>query len=162
MSYRILEELTGKTVKNHTKDIGELVGAPDLKHDKDFIFYGKRDGKIIMVSAEPTDEDETTVTIGEVREAVEGEYRGIYNKLHNDDEQTVRKVLITYHMIRGNETAETCIDMPISVERYNELAAGCTPENKCWHEIREALVKLTELQGYDELGSWSIELTIDA
>jgi len=78
------------------------------------------------------------------------------------DTHTVRKVLITYRMMRGNETAETCIDMPISVERYNELAAGCTPENKAWYEIREALVALTRLQGYEELGSWSIELEIEA
>lgn len=78
------------------------------------------------------------------------------------EKETVTKVLITYHMIRGNETAETCIDMPISVERYNELAAGCTPENKAWHEIRDALLILTRLQGYDELGSWSIELAIEA
>lgn len=79
-----------------------------------------------------------------------------------NDENAVRKVLITYRMIRGSETAETCIDMPISVERYNELAAGCTPENKAWHEIRKALVTLTNLQGYEKLGAWSIDLTIEA
>jgi hypothetical protein len=160
MSYRILEGLTGKVVKNHAKDIGALVGSDDLKHDANFVFYGLRDGKIIMVSTEPTDEDETEVTVCEIREDREGEYKGIYNKLHGGDERASRKVLITYRMIRGTETTETCIDMPISKKRYDELAAGCTPENKCWHEIREALESLTRLQGYEELGTWSIELTV--
>ena len=77
------------------------------------------------------------------------------------EKNTVTKVLITYHMIRGNESAETCIDMPISVERYHELAQGCTAESKAWHEIRDALLILTKLQGYDELGSWRIEFTIE-
>lgn len=76
--------------------------------------------------------------------------------------KTVKKIAITYHMIRGKETAETCVDMPISVERYNELARGCTSENKAWHEIWDALLLLLRLQGYDEFGSGSIEFAIEA
>lgn len=75
-------------------------------------------------------------------------------------ENQIRKAGITYHMIRGNETAETYIDLPISQKRYEELISGLTPGNKVWQEVHDALERLTFLQGYDELGSWSIELMI--
>jgi len=75
-------------------------------------------------------------------------------------ENTIRKAGITYRMIRGNETAETFIDLPISQARYEELAKGLQPNNTVWNEVRDALLQLTLLQGYDELGTWSIELTI--
>jgi hypothetical protein len=75
----------------------------------------------------------------------------------------MKKVHITYKMLRGendNEVAETCIDLPISAERYAELAKGVSPANKAWNEIRDALTKLTWLQGYDTLGAWSVEIKI--
>lgn len=68
---------------------------------------------------------------------------------------------ITYTMMRGSETVESIIDMLISTKRYKELQAGCQPNNAVWHEIRDALVNLTRLQGYDELGEWNIELKIE-
>ena len=76
----------------------------------------------------------------------------------------IRKVHITYKMIRGandNEVAETCIDLPISQERYDELAAGINAASEEWRAVREALLNLTYLQGYNKLGAWSIELEID-
>jgi hypothetical protein len=80
------------------------------------------------------------------------------------EKDKIRKVCITYKMIRGlvddEAVAETCVDLPISAERYNKLAKGMTPDNKVWLEVRNALENLTFLQGYDRLGAWSIELQI--
>lgn len=76
----------------------------------------------------------------------------------------IKKVLINYKMLRGDgdrEVAETCIDLPISSMRYNELAADFNENCKAWHEIRGALEQLTLLQNYDKLGAWSIELKIE-
>ena len=84
------------------------------------------------------------------------------------EKNIVRKVHITYKMIRGandNEVAETCVDLPISQERYDELAdwvsVFCNGESEAWRTVREALLSLTYLQGYNKLGAWSIELEID-
>ena len=134
----------GAVIANNGRDIVDTFKIGKLKHIGNFIFEGEYGGETVIITTKPQDDDGEFIEITDVRV----------------DTRTVRKVFITYRMIRGNETAETCIDMPISVERYNELAAGCTPENKAWHEIREALVTLTRLQGYDELGTWNIELTI--
>ena len=76
-------------------------------------------------------------------------------------ENEVRKAGITYHMIRGRETAETYIDLPISQVRYERLTKGLQPDNTVWKEVRDALEQLTFLQGYDELGAWSIELKVE-
>ena len=74
----------------------------------------------------------------------------------------IRKVHITYKMIRGaNEVAETCVDLPISQERYDELAEGLNGGREVWRTVREALLSLTYLQGYNKLGAWSIELEIE-
>jgi hypothetical protein len=76
----------------------------------------------------------------------------------------IRKVHITYKMIRGandNEVAETCVDLPISQERYDELAAGLRSDSEAWSLVRDALLTLTYLQAYSKLGAWSIELEID-
>ncbi len=80
------------------------------------------------------------------------------------DKNTVRKVHITYKMIRGandNELAETCVDLPISQKRYDELAEGLSSDSEVWRTVREALLSLTYLQGYNKLGAWSIELEIE-
>ena len=80
------------------------------------------------------------------------------------DKNTVRKVHITYKMIRGandNELAETCVDLPISQKRYDELSEGLSGDSEVWRAVREALLSLTYLQGYNKLGAWSIELEID-
>lgn len=76
----------------------------------------------------------------------------------------IRKVNITYKMIRGkndNEVAETCVELPISKERYDQLLLGVAESNSAWREVREALIALTQLQGYKKLGAWSIELEIE-
>ena len=76
----------------------------------------------------------------------------------------IRKVHITYKMIReanDNEVAETCVDLPISQERYDELAEGLNGDSEVWRSVRDALLNLTYLQGYNKLGAWSIELEID-
>jgi hypothetical protein len=73
----------------------------------------------------------------------------------------MRKLHITYKMLKGkHEVAESCVDLPISQTRYDELAQGVTPDSKAWKTVRDALVNLTCLQGYDKLGAWSIELEI--
>ena len=80
------------------------------------------------------------------------------------DKNTVRKVHITYKMIRGandNELAETCVDMPITQMIYNKLAEGLSCDSEVWRTVREALLSLTYLQGYNKLGAWSIELEIE-
>lgn len=80
------------------------------------------------------------------------------------EKNIVRKVHITYKMIRGksdNEIAETCVDLPISQERYDELAAGLRGDSEVWSSVRDALLTLTYLQGYNKLGAWSIEIEID-
>ncbi len=76
----------------------------------------------------------------------------------------IRKVNITYNMLRGenyNEVAETCVELPISKERYEQLLLGLAESNSAWREVREALRTLTQLQGYKKLGAWSIELEIE-
>jgi hypothetical protein len=76
----------------------------------------------------------------------------------------IRKVNITYKMIRGendNEVAETCVELPISKERYDQLLLEVTESNSAWREVREALIALTQLQGYKKLGAWNIELEIE-
>jgi len=80
------------------------------------------------------------------------------------EKNIVRKVKITYKMIRGkndNEIAEAYIELPISQRRYDQLLEGLSETNKAWTEVREALVTLTRLQGYEKLGAWSIELEIE-
>ncbi len=146
----IKTEMNGTVVKNHTDELSKTLGMSGMKHEGNYVFTGNFNGAAATVYTEPADETEEKIRILSVDIKGDGERR------------TVTKVLITYHMIRKNETAETCIDMPISVDRYKELAAGCTSDNKCWHEIRGALMSLTRLQGYDELGSWSLELAIEA
>ena len=76
-------------------------------------------------------------------------------------ETEIRKAGITYKMIRGDEVAESYIDLPISTERYEKLAKDITSESKVWNEVRDTLERLTILQGYRKLGAWSIELKIE-
>ena len=71
------------------------------------------------------------------------------------------KVGITYHMHRKRETAESYIDLPISQARYMELLEGLTPNSTVWNSVNDALKQLTYLQGYEQLGSWSIELKVE-
>ena len=81
-----------------------------------------------------------------------------------EEKNTIRKVHITYKMIRrknDNEVAETCVDLPISQKRYEELAQGLCGDSEVWRNVRDALLNLTYLQGYKKLGAWSIELEIE-
>jgi hypothetical protein len=74
----------------------------------------------------------------------------------------IRKLNITYKMIKGKTTAETFVSLPISQTRYEELAKGITPTNKAWADVAQALKQLTRLQGYSRLGAWSIDLELEA
>jgi len=141
-----LKRHIGTVIANNGRDIIDTFKIGKISHVGNFTFEGEYDGDKVIIKTEPQDDDCDFIKIVDV--------------WVDESTETVRKVGITYRMIRKNETAETFINMPISKERYKELAAGCTPENKAWHEIRHALVTLTRLQGYDELGTWSIELTI--
>lgn len=68
---------------------------------------------------------------------------------------------ITYTMLCGDEAKESHINMPIPEKRYKELLEGLTPDSKAWNEVRDELLNLTRLQGYDGLGAWSIVLNIE-
>ena len=72
----------------------------------------------------------------------------------------LRKLNIIYKMKRKNEVSEASIELPVSQKRYEELAKGIDSNNKVWQSIQQALLQLTYLQGYDELGAWSVELKI--
>lgn len=143
-----MDELKGKigmVVKNDGEGLREALETSNLRHTGNYKFEARYCGTSIIISTEPQDD--------------EGDYIKITNiRIHPD---AVRKAGITYHMIRGKETAESFIDLPISQARYEELLTGLQPENTVWQEVRDALKRLAWLQGYDELGSWSIELTIE-
>ena len=141
-----LKKHKGAVIANNGRDIVDTFKIGKINHTGNFIFEGEYDGERIIIKTEPQDD--------------ECEFIKITDIIVDESASTVRKVGITYRMIRGTEVAETFMNVPISKQRYKELAAGCTPENKAWHEIREALVALTKLQGYNELGSWSIKLKI--
>ena len=72
----------------------------------------------------------------------------------------LKKLNIIYKMKRNDQVTETCIELPISQKRYEELAKGIDGNNKVWLSIQQALLQLTYLQGYDELGAWRVELEI--
>ena len=72
----------------------------------------------------------------------------------------LRKLKINYKMKRENAVSEASIELPVSQERYEELAKGIDTNNKVWLSIQQALLQLIYLQGYDELGAWSTELKI--
>jgi len=140
-----LKDKIGTVVKNDGAGLAAALGVRDITHTGNFQFEASYNGIPINISTEPTDDDGGEIRITGVR-------------VHPD---TVRKAGITYHMIRGRETAETYIDLPISQKRYEQLAKGLQPNNKVWREVRDALEQLTFLQGYDELGAWNIELTVE-
>jgi hypothetical protein len=72
----------------------------------------------------------------------------------------MRKIEITYKMNKGkHERAESFIELPVSEERYEELAKGLTDGSKAWNEVRAALKTIARLQGYT-LGAWSVNLEI--
>jgi hypothetical protein len=159
MVNEILKELNGKVVENNGKALAALIlaDAGTLRHTGNFCFEATKGGKRLTIHTEPAycdDEEYKFIRITSiVSEYGEAEIFG---------DNIIRKAHITYKMLRGeHEVAETCVDLPISAARYKELAAGLTPESKPWNTVRDALLNLTYLQGYDELGAWDIELTIE-
>lgn len=83
------------------------------------------------------------------------------NEMKNEMEKNaVRNVHVRYKMVRGindNEVEETCVDLPLSQDKYNELADGLE-NNEVWKSVRDTLLNLTYLQGYNKLGEWCIYL----
>jgi hypothetical protein len=75
-------------------------------------------------------------------------------------ENELRKLNIIYKMKREKEVSETSVELPISQKRYEELAKCIDNNNKAWQSIYQTLLQLTYLQGYNELGAWSVELEI--
>ena len=71
----------------------------------------------------------------------------------------LRRLKVIYKMKKKDVMAEAFIDLPISQNRYEELAKGIDG-NKAWLSVQQALLQLTYLQGYDELGAWKVELKI--
>ena len=139
-----LKNKIGTTVKNDGKELTAALGVRELHHTGNFCFEASYGGMSIAITTEPQDDDGEFIKVTDIR-------------IHPD---VIRRLGITYHMIRGKETAETYIELPISQKRYDELKQGLQPDNKVWHEVRDALANLTFLQGYDELGEWSLELEL--
>lgn len=138
-----LAEKVGTIVKNDGRELSEKLGLENLRHTGNYIFSATYKGQSVAIETLPQDDD--------------GDYIKVISIVDMD---ASCKVHITYKMLRKNEVAETCIDLPISQARYRQLKEGVSTQNKVWKEVREALVQLTILQGYDELGEWGIELEI--
>ena len=68
-------------------------------------------------------------------------------------------IKVSYEIKKDDKTEMHYFRLPISKERYAELAAGLSPENKAWNEVKDALDSLTRLQN-GELGGWGLELLI--
>jgi len=140
-----IKDKIGTVVANDGNGLKAALEICDLRHTGNFCFEANHSGVDIVITTEPQDDEGNFMKITDIR-------------IHPN---TVRKAGITYKMIRGRETAETYIDLPISQQRYEELAKGLQPDNAVWNEVRDALESLTFLQGYDELGAWSVELKLE-
>ena len=73
----------------------------------------------------------------------------------------MNKLKITYWMLRGKETAETYIELPISEDRYHELHNNLEKGNDNYEKIKGVLERLVYLQRYDELGGFMVETEVD-
>ena len=147
----VLKEKYGKVVPNDGVSLRKELGVTDIWHAGNFFFGAKLWGVEVDIATEPVDEEANEIRILSVRMSDKDLYKqGVYTKLG-----------ITYHMHRKKETAESFINLPISVERYKELLQGLTPNSEVWNSVNDALKQLTYLQGYDELGSWSVELKVE-
>ena len=83
--------------------------------------------------------------------------KGVKEKIYM--KYRLRKLKVIYKMKKKDVMAEAFIDLPISQNRYEELAKGIDG-NKAWISVQQTLLQLTYLQDYDELGAWSIEMKI--
>jgi len=70
-----------------------------------------------------------------------------------------KPIKVNYEVKRGGKAERHHFKLPVSKGRYAELATGLNPENKAWHEVKEALTLLAKLQN-GELGCWGLELVI--
>ena len=61
-------------------------------------------------------------------------------------------------MIKEHETAESDIEIPIEKDRYNKLYDNFKTGSDDYEKVKAILENLTCLQGYDELGRFSVEL----
>ena len=64
----------------------------------------------------------------------------------------MKRICVTYHMERGNETAETCIVLPMTeiqakqlLEDQNKYSYGIGKS----HSVRQIIDILASLQGYE-------------
>jgi hypothetical protein len=72
----------------------------------------------------------------------------------------LKTIKVNYEMKNGSEVVKRTFSLPISKQRYDQLASGLRPYNLAWHEVKEALMILVRLQGFTELGGWGVELKI--
>jgi hypothetical protein len=140
----------GTIITNYGNELETVLGirGARLKDSCDkngYVFTGVIGGTEVTVTAEPTDETGDALRVTDIR-------------VHDGGE--MRKLHITYKMIKGKTVAETYIAVPISQARYEELAKGVTTGNKAWEEITQVLKRLTRLQGYSRLGAWSADLEV--
>ena len=147
----VLEDKIGKVVVNNGVSLARELDVTDLKHVGNFQFSAKLWGVEVDIVTEPVDEDATEIRILSVRmEEKHLQKAGIYRN----------KVGVCYHMQKGGTVAESYIEIPVSAKRYEEITQGLQPKSKVWQSIVSTLKQLTYLQGYDRLGSWSVELTV--
>ena len=146
----VLKEKVGKVVPNDGLSLARELGVTDVWHAGNFQFGARLWGVEVDIATEPVGEEAEEIRVLSVRMSDKDLHRqGIYTK-----------VGITYHMHKKSESAETFIELPISTKRYKELLEGLTPKSRVWNTVNDVLKQLTYLQGYDGLGSWSIELTV--
>jgi len=140
----IMTDKIGLVVKNDGEGLKTALGLTELNHTGNFNFEGIRNkGITLKIKTAPVDEDGSEIGI---------------TSIYIDPDISI-KLLATYKMIKGNKVVETCFDIPISQKRYMELA-NMKKGEKTYETIRGVLERFTHLQGYSELGAWSLEFEI--
>ena len=71
-------------------------------------------------------------------------------------DQIIKKIKITYTMINEHETAESYIELPVEEDRYYALYSDFEAGSSDYEKVKLILENLTCLQGYDELGNFSL------
>ena len=147
----VLKEKYGTVVPNDGVSLAKELGVTDIWHAGNFMFGAKLWGVEVDIATEPVGEEAEEIRILSVRmEDAALQREDIYRN----------KIDITYRMTRGKESAESFISLPVSPERYGELAAGLVEGSEAWNSVCGALKQIAFLQGY-KLGTWSVELKIE-
>ena len=140
-----LKDKIGTVVKNDGKELAAALDVYNLTHTGNFCFEASFGGMSIVITTEPQDDNGDVIRVTDIR-------------IHPD---VIRRIGITYHMTRARELAETYVELPISQAQFERVEKWMQHENESdltITPVKEILERLTKLQGYDKLGSYSIEL----